>query len=110
MSEHTIEQIAQLAATTTNLGHINQDLVDHVISLGKRTTTQADLDLNLLNQLNELKRQKQEDSGELKKSPSDDVNDNKAHRICLDEIQAAGNDSDHNEDNTHEAEDRRQRR
>jgi len=39
MSEHTIDQIAQLAATSTNLGQINSDLVDQVISLGKRTTT-----------------------------------------------------------------------
>lgn len=39
MSEHNLDQIAQLAAISTNNGEINQELVDHVISLGKRTTT-----------------------------------------------------------------------
>jgi hypothetical protein len=37
MSEPTLDQIAQLACT--NNGEINQELVDHVISLSKRTTT-----------------------------------------------------------------------
>jgi hypothetical protein len=37
MSEPTPDQIAQLACS--NNGEINQELIEHVINLSKRTTT-----------------------------------------------------------------------
>jgi len=58
MSDPTYDQqIAQLAATSGNNGEINQELVEHVISLSKRTSSQASaIDITFMDSVNAFKR------------------------------------------------------